>query len=149
MRGRERSETGSQGGESAALTGSLTPQASMSTQCGRTAVAGDSRWAMVPRRRPEAAAICSTSFCGRKISAATDSTRGDRHVRPGKSEYFLSLCNRIALTHLPETFIVIFVDMKFESAPGPRRPPHVAGLLSNLGKDDRHLAERMRKAIDL
>jgi DNA segregation ATPase FtsK/SpoIIIE-like protein len=26
--------------------------------------------------------------------------------------------------------------------------PHVAGSLSNLGKDERHLAERMRKAID-
>ena len=34
----------------------------------------------------------------------------------GKSEFFLSWCNGIALTHSPETFIVIFVDMKFESA---------------------------------
>ena len=67
----------------------------------------------------------------------------------GKSEYFLSLANGIALTHSPETFILIFVDMKFESAAQDLAGlPHVAGSLSNLGKDDRHLAERMRKAID-
>jgi type VII secretion protein EccCb len=67
----------------------------------------------------------------------------------GKSEYFLSLCNGIALTHSPESFVVIFVDMKFESAAQDLEGlPHVAGSLSNLGKDDRHLAERMRKAID-
>ena len=67
----------------------------------------------------------------------------------GKSEYFLSLCNGIALTHSPESFIVIFVDMKFESAAQDLAGlPHVAGSLSNLGKDDRHLAERMRKAVN-
>jgi len=39
--------------------------------------------------------------------------------------------------------------MKFESAAQDLAGlPHVAGSLSNLGKDDRHLAERMRKAID-
>ncbi len=44
---------------------------------------------------------------------------------------------------------MIFVDMKFESAAQDLEGfPHVAGSLSNLGKDDRHLAERMRKAID-
>jgi type VII secretion protein EccCb len=59
------------------------------------------------------------------------------------------LCSGIALTHSPETFIVIFVDMKFESAAQDLQGfPHVAGSLSNLGKDDRHLAERMRKAIN-
>jgi DNA segregation ATPase FtsK/SpoIIIE-like protein len=67
----------------------------------------------------------------------------------GKSEYFLALCSGIALTHSPETFTVIFVDMKFESAAQDLAGlPHVAGSLSNLGKDDRHLAERMRKAVD-
>ena len=39
--------------------------------------------------------------------------------------------------------------MKFESAAQDLEGlPHVAGSLSNLGKDDRHLAERMRKAVD-
>ena len=67
----------------------------------------------------------------------------------GKSEYFLALCNGIALTHSPQTFTVIFVDMKFESAAQDLEGlPHVAASLSNLGSDDRHLAERMRKAID-
>lgn len=67
----------------------------------------------------------------------------------GKSEYFLALCNGIALTHSPETFNIIFVDMKFESAAQDLAGlPHVAGSLSNLGKDDRHLAERMRKAVN-
>lgn len=67
----------------------------------------------------------------------------------GKSEYFLALCNGIALTHSPQTFTVIFVDMKFESAAQDLAGlPHVAGSLSNLGKDDRHLAERMRTAIN-
>jgi hypothetical protein len=39
--------------------------------------------------------------------------------------------------------------MKFESAAQDLEGlPHVVGSLSNLGNDDRHLAERMRKAID-
>lgn len=39
--------------------------------------------------------------------------------------------------------------MKFESAAQDLDGlPHVAGSLSNLGNDDRHLAERMRKAVD-
>ena len=67
----------------------------------------------------------------------------------GKSEYFLALCTGIALTHSPESFVVIFVDMKFESAAQDLEGlPHVVGSLSNLGNDERHLAERMRKAID-
>lgn len=67
----------------------------------------------------------------------------------GKSEFFLSLAYGIGLTHSPETFNVIFVDMKFESAAQDIIGiPHVSAALSNLGKDDRHLAERMRKAID-
>lgn len=67
----------------------------------------------------------------------------------GKSEFFLSLVDGIALTHSPETFNVLFVDMKFESAAQDLKGiPHVPAALSNLGKDERNLAERMRKAID-
>jgi type VII secretion protein EccCa/type VII secretion protein EccCb len=67
----------------------------------------------------------------------------------GKSEFFLSLVYGIALTHSPETFNVIFVDMKFESAAQDILGiPHVVAALSNLGKDERHLAERMRRVID-
>ena len=71
------------------------------------------------------------------------------NCRAVKSEYFLALCNGIALTHSPDSFSVIFVDMKFESAAQDLQGlPHVAGSLSNLANDDRHLADRMRKAID-
>ncbi|MGD9622210.1 MAG: type VII secretion protein EccCa [Mycolicibacterium sp.] len=67
----------------------------------------------------------------------------------GKSEFFLSLVDGIALTHSPETFNIVFVDMKFESAAQDILGiPHVSAALSNLGKDERNLAERMRKAID-
>ena len=67
----------------------------------------------------------------------------------GKSEFFLSLVYGIALTHSPEAFNVIFVDMKFESAAQDILGiPHVVAALSNLGKDERHLAERMRRVID-
>ncbi|HKI41297.1 MAG TPA: type VII secretion protein EccCb, partial [Mycobacterium sp.] len=67
----------------------------------------------------------------------------------GKSELFLSLVYGIALTHSPEAFNVIFVDMKFESAAQDILGiPHVVAALSNLGKDERHLAERMRRVID-
>lgn len=61
----------------------------------------------------------------------------------------MSLVYGIALTHSPETFNVIFVDMKFESAAQDILGiPHVVAALSNLGKDERHLAERMRRVID-
>ncbi|MEI7715909.1 MAG: type VII secretion protein EccCb, partial [Mycobacterium sp.] len=67
----------------------------------------------------------------------------------GKSEFFLSLVYGIALTHSPEAFNVIFVDMKFESAAQDILGiPHVVAALSNLGTDERHLAERMRRVID-
>jgi type VII secretion protein EccCa/type VII secretion protein EccCb len=67
----------------------------------------------------------------------------------GKSEFFLSLVDGIALTHSPDAFNVIFVDMKFESAAQDILGiPHVSAALSNLGKDERNLSERMRKAID-
>ena len=110
---------------------------------------GDSKWAMVPVGvKPggelQYVIFRAKDFGGYGFHSVVIGTSGS-----GKSEFFLSLCNGIALTHSPETFIVIFVDMKFESAAQDLEGlPHVAGSLSNLGKDDRHLAERMRRAIN-
>lgn len=110
---------------------------------------GDSRWAMVPVGvKPggelQHIILRAKDFGGFGFHSVVIGTSGS-----GKSEYFLSLCSGIALTHSPETFIVVFVDMKFESAAQDLEGfPHVAGSLSNLGKDDRHLADRMRKAVD-
>ncbi len=110
---------------------------------------GDAKWAMVPVGvKPggelQYVIFRAKDFGGFGFHSVVIGTSGS-----GKSEYFLSLANGIALTHSPETFILIFVDMKFESAAQDLAGlPHVAGSLSNLGKDDRHLAERMRKAID-
>ena len=110
---------------------------------------GDPKWAMVPvgvKSGGELQYVIfrAKDFGGFGFHSVVIGTSGS-----GKSEFFLSLCNGIALTHSPETFIVIFVDMKFESAAQDLEGlPHVAGSLSNLGKDDRHLAERMRKAIN-
>lgn len=110
---------------------------------------GDSKWAMIPVGvRPggelQYVILRAKDFGGYGFHSVVVGTSGS-----GKSEYFLSLCTGIALTHSPEAFIVIFVDMKFESAAQDLQGfPHVAGSLSNLGKDDRHLAERMRKAIN-
>lgn len=110
---------------------------------------GDSRWAMIPvgvkpTGELQHVILRAKDFGGYGFHSVVIGTSGS-----GKSEYFLSLCNGIALTHSPESFIVIFVDMKFESAAQDLAGlPHVAGSLSNLGKDDRHLAERMRKAVD-
>ncbi len=110
---------------------------------------GDHRWAMIPVGvKPggelQYVILRAKDFGGQGFHSVVIGTSGS-----GKSEYFLSLCNGIALTHSPETFVVIFVDMKFESAAQDLEGmPHVAASLSNLGKDDRHLAERMRKAID-
>ncbi len=110
---------------------------------------GDGKWAMVPVGvKPggelQYVILRAKDFGGFGFHSVVIGTSGS-----GKSEYFLSLCNGIALTHSPETFIVIFVDMKFESAAQDLEGlPHVAGSLSNLGKDDRHLADRMRKAVD-
>ena len=110
---------------------------------------GDRRWAMVPVGvKPggdlQYVILRAKDFAGYGFHSVVIGTSG-----AGKSEYFLSLCNGIALTHSPESFIVVFVDMKFESAAQDLEGlPHVAGSLSNLGKDDRHLADRMRKAID-
>lgn len=110
---------------------------------------GDARWAMVPVGVKPGGGVQhiilrAKDFGGFGFHSVVIGTSGS-----GKSEYFLSLCSGIALTHSPETFIVIFVDMKFESAAQDLAGfPHVAGSLSNLGKDDRHLADRMRKAIN-
>lgn len=110
---------------------------------------GDSRWAMVPVGvRPagdlQYVILRAKDFGGYGFHSVVIGTSGS-----GKSEYFLSLCNGIALTHSPESFIVIFVDMKFESAAQDLEGlPHVAASLSNLGNDERHLAERMRRAVD-
>ena len=110
---------------------------------------GDQRWAMIPVGvKPggdlQYVILRAKDFGGQGFHSVVIGTSGS-----GKSEYFLSLCNGIELPHSPESFIVIFVDMMFESAAQDLEGlPHVAGSLSNLGKDDRHLAERMRKAID-
>ena len=110
---------------------------------------GDPRWAMIPVGvRPggdlQYVILRAKDFGGYGFHSVVVGTSG-----AGKSEYFLALCNGIALTHSPESFNVIFVDMKFESAAQDLEGlPHVAGSLSNLGNDDRHLADRMRKAID-
>ena len=110
---------------------------------------GDPRWAMIPVGvKPggdlQHVILRAKDFGGYGFHSVVIGTSGS-----GKSEYFLSLCNGIALTHSPETFNIVFVDMKFESAAQDLEGlPHVVGSLSNLGNDDRHLAERMRKAID-
>ena len=146
----ELSETDSQGGELLRALGITDPRnLDVDRLWAESRGRGDSRWAMVPVGvKPggelQHVILRAKDFGGFGFHSVVIGTSGS-----GKSEYFLSLCNGIALTHSPETFIVIFVDMKFESAAQDLEGlPHVAGSLSNLGKDDRHLAERMRKAID-
>ena len=146
----ELSETDSQGGELLRALGITDPRnLDVDRLWAESRGRGDSRWAMVPVGvKPggelQHVILRAKDFGGFGFHSVVIGTSGS-----GKSEYFLSLCNGIALTHSPETFIVIFVDMKFESAAQDLAGlPHVAGSLSNLGKDDRHLAERMRKAID-
>ncbi|OBH14767.1 MULTISPECIES: type VII secretion protein EccCa [Mycolicibacter] len=110
---------------------------------------GDERWAEIPvGAKPNGElqniVLRAKDFGGFGFHSVVIGTSGS-----GKSEFFLSLVYGIALTHSPETFNVIFVDMKFESAAQDILGiPHVSAALSNLGKDDRHLAERMRRAID-
>ena len=146
----ELSETDSQGGELLRALGITDPRKlDVDRLWAESRGRGDPRWAMVPVGvKPggelQYVILRAKDFGGFGFHSVVVGTSGS-----GKSEYFLSLCNGIALTHSPETFIVIFVDMKFESAAQDLEGlPHVAGSLSNLGKDDRHLAERMRKAID-
>jgi len=146
----ELSETDSQGGELLRALGISDPRRlDVDRLWADSRGRGDARWAMVPVGvKPggelQYVILRAKDFGGFGFHSVVIGTSGS-----GKSEYFLSLCNGIALTHSPETFIVIFVDMKFESAAQDLEGlPHVAGSLSNLGKDDRHLAERMRRAID-
>jgi type VII secretion protein EccCa/type VII secretion protein EccCb len=146
----ELSESGSQGGELLRALGVSDPrQLDVERLWADSRGRGDARWAVVPvgvkpSGELQYIVLRAKDFGGFGFHSVVIGTSGS-----GKSEYFLSLCNGIALTHSPETFIVIFVDMKFESAAQDLEGlPHVAGSLSNLGKDDRHLAERMRKAID-
>lgn len=146
----ELSETDSQGGELLRALGITDPRRlDVDRLWAESRGRGDPKWAVVPVGvKPggelQYIVLRAKDFGGFGFHSVVIGTSGS-----GKSEYFLSLCNGIALTHSPETFIVIFVDMKFESAAQDLEGlPHVAGSLSNLGKDDRHLAERMRKAID-
>ncbi|MBI3215551.1 MAG: type VII secretion protein EccCa [Mycobacterium sp.] len=146
----ELSETDSQGGELLRALGISDPRKlDVDRLWADSRGRGDPKWAVVPVGvKPggelQYVVLRAKDFGGFGFHSVVIGTSGS-----GKSEYFLSLCNGIALTHSPETFIVIFVDMKFESAAQDLEGlPHVAGSLSNLGKDDRHLAERMRKAVD-
>ncbi|QUR69460.1 type VII secretion protein EccCa [Mycobacterium spongiae] len=110
---------------------------------------GDERWSEIPvGAKPNGELqniiIRAKDFGGFGFHSVVIGTSGS-----GKSEFFLSLVYGMALTHSPETFNVIFVDMKFESAAQDILGiPHVVAALSNLGKDERHLAERMRRVID-
>ncbi|BBX99035.1 type VII secretion protein EccCa [Mycobacterium lacus] len=110
---------------------------------------GDERWSEIPvGAKPNGELqniiLRAKDFGGFGFHSVVIGTSGS-----GKSEFFLSLVYGIALTHSPETFNVIFVDMKFESAAQDILGlPHVVAALSNLGKDERHLAERMRRVID-
>ncbi|MGH3543182.1 MAG: type VII secretion protein EccCa, partial [Mycobacterium sp.] len=146
----ELSETDSQAGELLRALGISDPrQLDVDRLWAESRGRGDQKWAMVPvgvKSGGELQYVIfrAKDFGGFGFHSVVIGTSGS-----GKSEFFLSLCNGIALTHSPETFIVIFVDMKFESAAQDLEGlPHVAGSLSNLGKDDRHLAERMHKAIN-
>jgi type VII secretion protein EccCa/type VII secretion protein EccCb len=146
----ELSETDSQAGELLRALGINDPrQLDVDRLWAESRGRGDPKWAMSPVGvKPggelQYVIFRAKDFGGFGFHSVVIGTSGS-----GKSEFFLSLVNGIALTHSPESFIVIFVDMKFESAAQDLEGlPHVAGSLSNLGKDDRHLAERMRKAIN-
>ncbi len=146
----ELSQTDSQGGELLRALGINDPRhLDVDRLWAESRCRGDPRWAMVPIGvRPggelQYIILRAKDFGGFGFHSVVIGTSGS-----GKSEYFLSLCSGIALTHSPEAFIVVFVDMKFESAAQDLAGfPHVAGSLSNLGKDDRHLADRMRKAVN-
>jgi type VII secretion protein EccCa/type VII secretion protein EccCb len=67
----------------------------------------------------------------------------------GKSEFFLSAVIGLACTHSTATANVVFIDMKYESAAQDIIGlPHVLAALSNLNKDDRHLARRMLLTLE-
>jgi len=143
-------ETGNQGVELLRALGIADPrQLDVDRLWAESRGRGDPRWATIPvgvklNGEIQNVILRAKDFGGYGFHSVVIGTSGS-----GKSEYFLALCNGIALTHSPETFIVVFVDMKFESAAQDLEGlPHVVGSLSNLGQDDRHLAERMRKAVD-
>ncbi|ORW01712.1 type VII secretion protein EccC [Mycobacterium kyorinense] len=143
-------ETDSQGGELLRALGIADPrQLDVDRLWADSRGRGDQNWALVPvgvkpSGEVQHVILRAKDFGGFGFHSVVIGTSGS-----GKSEYFLSLCSGIALTHSPEAFTVIFVDMKFESAAQDLQGfPHVAGSLSNLGNDERHLAERMRKAIN-
>ena len=109
---------------------------------------GDHKWAMVPvgvRHGGELQYIIlrAKDFGGFGFHSVVIGTSGS-----GKSEYFLS-CAAESRHPLPGN---VHRDLRRHEVRirGPRLQgfPHVAGSLSNLGKDDRHLAERMRKAVN-
>jgi type VII secretion protein EccCa/type VII secretion protein EccCb len=110
---------------------------------------GDDEWGVIPVGTKPNGALQSIifrakDFGGFGFHSVVIGTSGS-----GKSEFFLSLVLGLALTHSPETFNVIFVDMKFESAAQDLQGiPHVTAALSNLGKDERHLADRMLRVVD-
>jgi type VII secretion protein EccCa/type VII secretion protein EccCb len=146
----QRSQTDSQGGELLRALGIGDPRhLDVDRLWADSRCRGDPKWAMVPVGvKPggelQYVILRAKDFGGFGFHSVVIGTSGS-----GKSEYFLSLCSGIALTHSPEAFNVVFVDMKFESAAQDLAGfPHVAGSLSNLGKDDRHLADRMRKAVN-
>ncbi len=150
MTARELTETDSKGAELLRALGINDPRRlDLERLWAQSRGRGDPRWAMIPvgvKPGGELANVIlrAKDFGGYGFHSVVIGTSGS-----GKSEYFLALCNGIALTHSPEAFNVIFVDMKFESAAQDLEGlPHVAASVSNLGKDDRHLAERMRKAVD-
>jgi type VII secretion protein EccCa/type VII secretion protein EccCb len=110
---------------------------------------GDDEWGVIPVGTKPNGALQSIifrakDFGGFGFHSVVIGTSGS-----GKSEFFLSLVLGLALTHSPETFNVIFVDMKFESAAQDLEGlPHVTAALSNLGADERHRADRMLRVVD-
>ena len=109
---------------------------------------GDPKWAVIPvgvkpNGRFRNVILRAKDFGGYGFHSVVVGTSGS-----GKSEYFLALCNGIAPHPFAGDVHVIFVDMKFESAAQDLRAASRGGSLSNLGQDDRHLADRMRRAID-
>lgn len=66
----------------------------------------------------------------------------------GKSEMCLVFAYSLSLTHAATSANVVYVDMKKDSAGQDLRGlPHVPAALSDLGADERHLGERMRRAL--
>src|SRR5699024_6936614 len=113
----ELSATDSQGGELLRALGIADPrQLDVDRLWAESRGRGDPKWAMAAvgvksGGELQHVSLRAKDFGGFGFHSVVIGTSGS-----GKSEYFLSLFSGIALTHSPETFIVIFVDMKFESA---------------------------------